>query len=257
MGGFRHEPKGWFERIIHHKWAFGVVSVVGGLVLLVGTIVLFNPPNTTSTNKAPKQNSASNEEATAPSSLDTTPGPSATPSPTPTGTPAPTRSYSAAPPFSIDPAATYTATITTDKGDVVLQLDPKAAPQTVNNFVFLATNRFYDGLAFQRVVKDFIAQAGAPNGDGSGGPGYTVPPENSPLKHTAGAVAVAEQQGQPGMGSQFYIVLKDQPDLDGKDTVFGKVTSGLDILQSLPSRDPKDPNAPAPLQIKSITVSKS
>lgn len=225
-------------------------------MLLVGTIVLFNPPNTTSTNRSAKQNSIPSEEATAPSSLDTTPGPSATASATPTGTPAPQRTYTAAPPFSIDPAATYTATITTDKGEIALQLDPKAAPQTVNNFVFLATNHFYDGLAFQRVVKDFIAQAGAPEADGSGGPGYTVPPENSPLKHSAGVVAVAEGQGQPGMGSQFYVVLKDQPDLDGKDTVFGKVTAGIDILQSLPNRDPKDPNAPAPLQIKSITVSK-
>ncbi len=245
-----------FERIIHHKWAFTVISVVGGVVLLIGTIVLFNPPNSTSTNKPPRQNTSASDEATAPSSLDTTPGPSATPSATPTGTPAPQRNYSAAPPFSIDPTATYVATIATDKGNIVLQLDAKAAPQTVNNFVFLATNRFYDGLAFQRVVMDFVAQGGAPQPDGSGGPGYIVPPENSPLQHTAGAVAVAEQQGQPGMGSAFYIVLKDQPDLNGKDTVFGKVMSGLDILQNLPSRDPKDPNAPAPLVIASITVAK-
>ncbi|HLZ71610.1 MAG TPA: peptidylprolyl isomerase [Dehalococcoidia bacterium] len=233
-----------------------MISVVGGLVLLVGTVVLFNPPNSTSTNRAAKQNASSSDEATAPSSLDTTPGPSATASATPTGTPAPQRTYSAAPPFSIDPAATYIATIATDQGNIVLQLDAKAAPQTVNNFVFLATNRFYDGLAFQRVIKDFVAQGGAPQPDGSGGPGYVVPPENSPLKHTTGALAVAEALGQPGMGSTFYVVLKDQPDLDGKDTVFGKVTSGLEILQNLPNRDPKDPNAPAPLMMKSITVSK-
>src|SRR5579871_5709628 len=86
QGGFRHEPKGWFERIIHHKWAFGVVSVVGGLVLLVGTIVLFNPPTSTSTNTPPKQSASTSDEATAPSSIDTTPAPSATPSPTATGT---------------------------------------------------------------------------------------------------------------------------------------------------------------------------
>jgi cyclophilin family peptidyl-prolyl cis-trans isomerase len=182
----------------------------------------------------------------------------ASPTPGPTATPAPTRSYSNAPPFTVDPNASYTATIQTDKGDIVIKLDPKAAPQTVNSFVFLAQNHFYDGLSFQRVQQGVIAQAGAPNADGSGGAGYTLPVEDSSLPHDAGAVATAltVSKGNVWEGSQFYICLVPVPAQNGKDTVFGTVTQGLNILQALPGRDPQQATTPG-LTINTITITKS
>lgn len=259
IGGFRHEPKSLFDRVIHHRLAFPVISVVGGLILVSGTYLLFiSPGSTTNQTKAVRSQNDAVRGGTAAAEIPT-PGASAvsTAPATPTGTPGPQRSYSASPAFGIDPTATYIATIATDKGNVVLQLDAKSAPQTVNNFVFLANNRFFDGLSFQKVIPNFVAQAGATQVDGSGGPGYTIPDENSPLKHVTGAVAMAEAANTPNSaGSQFYVCLADIPQQDGKDTVFGKVTAGLDIVQQLARRDPKDPNAPAPLQIKTVTIAK-
>jgi len=227
-------------------------------VLISGTFLLFNPPGG-STTKAVRSGDEAAKNATAPTDPNATPGASATPTAgaSPTGTPGPQRQYTQAPPFTIDPSATYTATISTDKGDIVIQLDPKAAPQTVNDFVYLAQNHFYDGLSFQRVVPNLAAQAGAPRPDGTGGPGYTISSENSPLKHDEGSVATAEDALAPNTsGSQFYVALAALPSQNGKDTVFGKVTQGLEILKSLPARDPRSPNAAPPLGIKSITIDK-
>ena len=129
----------------------------------------------------------------------------------------------------------------------------------MNNFVFLAQQRFYDGLSFQRVVPNFVAQAGAPKADGTGGPGYGIPTESSPLQHDEGAVAVAITEDKTAAntsGSQFYVALAALPQQNGHDTVFGHLTSGLDILKTLPARDPKDSTGPAPLTIQSITISK-
>lgn len=180
-----------------------------------------------------------------------------TPTPTvaPTGTPAPLRSFAAPPPMTIDPNKTYKATVKTNKGDFTIDLYPKDAPQTVNSFVFLANNHFYDGLNFHRVVPDFVIQGGDPKGDGTGGPGYTLPDEINPLKNQPGAVAMAN--AGPGTdGSQFFIDLTQQPNLDGKYTVFGQVTSGLDVVKAIGqnARDPKSAGAPA-VTIDSITVS--
>lgn len=258
MGGFRHEPKGLFERVVHHRLAFPIVSVLGGVILVAGIFFGAQGAGNSSRTRAQRPGDAAVRGATAPASandVNISPTPAAAVSPT--GTPGPQRSYGAAPPFSIDPSASYLATIKTEKGDVVVQLDARAAPQTVNNFVFLAQNRFYDGLSFHRVVPGYIAQAGSPLADGSGGPGYTISDENSPLKHDIGAVAMAESgTGSNSAGSQFYVALAPNPTQDGKDTVFGKVSSGLDILQQLPRRDPKDSNGPAPLKIETITITK-
>lgn len=230
--------------------------MLGGVALIAGTILFFVNPGGSNTGQAVRPGDEAVRGGTAPAVIET---PGATPSstPAPTGTPAPQRAYSAASAFTIDPAAKYTATIKTDKGDIVIGLDARAAPQTVNNFVYLAEHHFYDGLSFQRVVKSFVAQAGAPNADGSGGPGYTIPDENSPLKHDLGAVAMAESGASTNSaGSQFYVALAPLPQQDGKDTVFGQVSAGLEIVQSLPTRDPKDPNAPPPLLIQTITIQK-
>jgi cyclophilin family peptidyl-prolyl cis-trans isomerase len=145
--------------------------------------------------------------------------------------------YSAPPEMQIDPAKAYTATISTEKGDIVVHLDAGAAPQTVNNFVFLAREGFYDGLTFHRVEPGFVIQGGDPLGNGRGGPGYTVPAEIE-LLHVEGAVAMARKGDQvnptrASSGSQFYITLASTPFLDGAYTAFGRVTEGMDVVKSI------------------------
>lgn len=142
----------------------------------------------------------------------------------------------APPPLTIDTSKNYVATIKTSKGDIVVQLDPQAAPQTVNNFVYLAENGFYDGLTFHRVEPGFVIQGGDPLGNGTGGPGYNVPPEIK-LPHVDGAIAMARQGGDPATtpssGSQFYITMGAQPNLDNNYTVFGTTLSGLDVVRQI------------------------
>ena len=152
--------------------------------------------------------------------------------------------YDTAPVMMIDVTKTYAATITTAKGIIQLSLNAKAAPITVNNFVFLATYKFYDGLVFHRVVADFVIQGGDPNGDGSGGPGYTIPDEASGLLHDVGALAMAKTSEPNSAGSQFYITLAAQPSLDGNYTVFGQVTAGMDVVGKIVVGD----------KIQSITI---
>ena len=145
--------------------------------------------------------------------------------------------YSEPPAMQIDAGKSYVATISTTKGDIVAQLDAGAAPQTVNNFVFLAQEGFYDGLTFHRVEPGFVIQGGDPAGTGVGGPGYTVPAEIQ-LPHVEGAIAMARRGDQvnptrASSGSQFYITLAPTPFLDGAYTAFGHVTEGMDVVQSI------------------------
>lgn len=145
--------------------------------------------------------------------------------------------YKAPPPMTVDAKKTYVATITTSKGTIVVSLDASAAPQTVNNFVFLANQGFYDGLTFHRVEPGFVIQGGDPLGKGTGGPGYTVPAEIK-LAHVEGAIAMARLSDQvnpkrESSGSQFYITLAATPFLDGQYTAFGKVTSGMDVVKKI------------------------
>jgi cyclophilin family peptidyl-prolyl cis-trans isomerase len=141
------------------------------------------------------------------------------------------------PEMRVDPSKTYVATISTTKGDVVVQLDAGAAPMTVNNFVFLSEQGFYNGLTFHRVEPDFVVQGGDPTGTGSGGPGYTVPAEIQ-LPHVEGAIAMARQGDdvnpeRASSGSQFYITLKPTPFLDEGYTAFGHVAEGMDVVKSI------------------------
>lgn len=144
--------------------------------------------------------------------------------------------YKSAPAMTIDLNKSYIATIKTAKGNIVAELYPKDAPQHVNNFVFLARDGFYNGLTFHRVVPGFVIQGGDPLGNGTGGPGYGIPPEIK-AKHTKGALAMARRAGPaqttPSSGSQFYITLAPQPGLDGEYTVFGQVISGMDIVEKI------------------------
>ena len=138
----------------------------------------------------------------------------------------------------IDVEKAYTAVIATDKGTIELTLEPKHAPQTVNNFVFLARAGFYDGLTFHRVIRDFMVQGGDPTGSGSGGPGYQFADETSdnPLTHEGGVISMANA-GPNTNGSQFFITHTPQAHLNGKHTVFGKVTSGKPVVDAIQQRD--------------------
>jgi cyclophilin family peptidyl-prolyl cis-trans isomerase len=157
--------------------------------------------------------------------------------------------YAAAPEMSIDPNKKYRATIKTDKGDIVLELDAQVAPVTVNNFVFLARAGWYDGVTFFRVLPGFVAQSGDPTDTGLGGPGYELPAEIG-LLHEAGAIAMARRSDEVNpermsSGSQFYIALEALPQLDNAYTVFGYVVEGLEVAQSLTARDPsQNPELP-------------
>ena len=149
--------------------------------------------------------------------------------------------YKAPPPMTIDVKKTYVAAITTSKGKIVVSLDANAAPQTVNNFVFLANQGFYDGLTFHRVEPGFVIQGGDPLGTGGGGPGYTVPAEIK-LPHVEGAIAMARTSDQANpkresSGCQFYITLAPTPFLDGAYTAFGKVTQGMDVVKKISKGD--------------------
>jgi protein-export membrane protein SecD len=149
--------------------------------------------------------------------------------------------YDEPPAMTIDPTQGYTATIATEKGNIVAQLNTEAAPQTINNFVFLAEQGFYDGLTFHRVEPGFVIQGGDPMGTGSGGPGYTVPAEIG-LEHVEGALAMARRGDdvnpeRASSGSQFYITLAPTPHLDGAYTVFGQVVEGMDVVQSISKGD--------------------
>jgi peptidyl-prolyl cis-trans isomerase B (cyclophilin B) len=145
--------------------------------------------------------------------------------------------YAEPPTMQIDTSKSYVATISTAKGEIVVALDAAAAPLTVNNFVFLAREGFYDGLTFHRVEPGFVIQGGDPVGTGSGGPGYQVEAEIG-LAHIQGAIATA-RLGDPvnperrSSGSQFYITLEPTPFLDGAYTVFGQVTDGMDVVQAI------------------------
>ncbi len=140
------------------------------------------------------------------------------------------------PPVTIDLSKKYIASIQTEKGVIEVELDPSAAPQTVNNFVYLAQNGFYDGLTFHRVEPGFVIQGGDPAGNGTGGPGYNIPPEIK-LTHEEGAIAMARTNGPPettpSSGSQFYITLAAQPGLDNQYTVFGKTINGMDVVNRI------------------------
>ena len=120
------------------------------------------------------------------------------------------------------------------KGDIVIELFDKEAPKTVANFVKLIKEGFYDGLTFHRVIPGFVAQGGCPNGNGTGGPGYTIEDElvGNPHKHVRGALSMAHRGPNTG-GSQFFIVYEPQPHLDGVHTVFGQVIEGMDIVDAI------------------------
>ena len=157
----------------------------------------------------------------------------------PEPTPAPAakpKTYSAPPAMVIDTSKEYTATIETERGNMILELFAKDVPNTVNNFVFLANDGFYNGTTFHRVVPGFVAQGGDPTGTGRGNPGYSFADEFSEHTHLAGALSMANA-GPDTNGCQFFITFTPQHGLDGKHSVFGQLVDGTDVLEQIEQGD--------------------
>ncbi len=161
------------------------------------------------------------------------------------------------PEMQIDPKKKYKARMKTDKGTMVIELFADKAPKTVNNFVFLAREGFYDGLIFHRVINDFMVQGGDPTGTGSGGPGYKFADEFHPsLRHDKQGVVSMANAGAGTNGSQFFITHVPTAWLDNKHTIFGQVVEGMDVLMSIPARDPARASSPA-VKMLEVTIEES
>ena len=158
------------------------------------------------------------------------------------------KQYPAPPPLTIDTNKKYSATLDTSKGKIVCELFAKDAPKTVNNFVFLAREGFYDGTVFHRVIANFMIQGGDPTATGTGGPGYRFEDEtrNNPHKHKVGTLSMANA-GPNTNGSQFFITHVVTDWLDGKHTVFGQVSEGQDVVNKIKQGD----------QLKAVVVEES
>ena len=217
---------------------------LGGIIVLVLSLgsIIFATECTSGTTRTTSPNVPSVEgEATA---TPTAEAPDATTDPSDgAGDEAIVRSYDSPPQLAIDTSASYEAVIRTELGEVRIELLPGEAPGYVNNFVFLARNRFYEGLTFHRVVPGFVAQAGDPTGTGFGGAGYHLDEEHNSIPFDAGVISMAKA-GSIVDGSQFFITLGPTPHLADDFTAFGRVTSGMEVLSALTARDPA--SAPGP-----------
>ncbi|MDH4112203.1 MAG: peptidylprolyl isomerase [Actinomycetota bacterium] len=251
--------------------ALAVVAGVAGLVLLVvGYSILTGGEDGDAQANATPSASASGEPGTRSGSVTEEVQPPTTVAcggevpPTADGK---TPQYLGPPPMTIDPKASYTATIATSCGTFEVELLPGIAPTAVNNFAFLADKGFYDGLTFHRIVDGFVIQGGDPLGDGTGGPGYTFDVETSPKQTFDSPGLVAYANGGPGTnGSQFFVTLAPTPELDpggaaGEFSIFGRVTDGLDVVERIAgvpgNENPSAPGDIAPtraIYIDSITL---
>lgn len=165
-----------------------------------------------------------------------------------------TKSWKNPPEMNIDPKKEYSAELNTDVGKIKIKLFADKTPVTVNNFVFLAKEGYYNDTTFHRVINDFMAQGGDPTGTGMGGPGYKFSDEFHPsLKHDKPGILSMANAGPNTNGSQFFITHVPTPWLDKKHSVFGEVTEGIDVLLSIPARDPSRRNSPA-VKLLSVTI---
>jgi cyclophilin family peptidyl-prolyl cis-trans isomerase len=164
------------------------------------------------------------------------------------------KQWNKAPEMKIDPKKKYTATIQTDLGNMVFELFADKVPVTVNNFIFLAGEKYYEGTIFHRVIANFMVQGGDPTGRGSGGPGYRFADEfHASLKHDKPGMLSMANAGPGTNGSQFFITHVPTPWLDGKHSIFGMLVDGMDVLMSIPPRDPQRPENPG-VKIISVTI---
>lgn len=242
-----HKHSIWWQ-LLHNKWiVFGGVAVIAFFTVFGSCFG--------GTQRPTGNDITSFVTATPPPTPSPTPDPNTTVTPTPATTATPTtvvRRYNQQPPTVIESGKQYTAVIETSAGRIRVQLFPDQAPQAVNSFVFLARNRYYDGLSFQRVSKSFVQGGDA----GSAAPGYGIPVEQSGQPHDGGAFVMARSNSQGTLSGQFYIIKEGEnlPNQEGKDTVIGEVVSGLDLLSKLPARDPDKAGQPPAETIVSITI---
>jgi cyclophilin family peptidyl-prolyl cis-trans isomerase len=167
------------------------------------------------------------------------------------------KEWKKAPAMEIDPKKNFRATMKTDKGEMVFELHAQKVPHTVNNFIFLARQGYYDSTVFHRVIDDFMAQGGDPTATGSGGPGYSFEDEFHPdLRHNKRGVLSMANAGPNTNGSQFFITHRATPHLDNKHSVFGQLIEGEDVLMAIPARDPNNKKAPAG-QLISVSIQES
>jgi cyclophilin family peptidyl-prolyl cis-trans isomerase len=168
------------------------------------------------------------------------------------------KQYTNPPAMQIDPSKKYRAILHTEKGDIQIELFAAQAPVTVNNFVFLAREGYYNGTTFHRVIGGFMAQGGDPTGTGRGGPGYSFNDERGALslKHDSEGILSMANAGPNTNGSQFFITYGPTPHLNGKHGVFGKVTKGMDVLGSIRERDPMRDRQPGD-RINSVEIIES
>ncbi|MFO7681460.1 MAG: peptidylprolyl isomerase [Chloroflexota bacterium] len=165
--------------------------------------------------------------------------------------------FDAPPEMMLNEGSQYLATVTMENGgQFTIELNASAAPQTVNSFIFLANEGWFNGVTFHRVIPGFVAQTGDPTGTGRGGPGYMLPNEIDPsLSHAEKGVVAMANSGPDTNGSQWYITLDDVSQLDGGYTIFGKVIEGMDVVERITPRDPSvNPDAPAGDTITSIVI---
>jgi peptidylprolyl isomerase len=245
-----NRPKRAAEPPRQYGWP-AILSAVVVVLLLAGLVLMLvtNRSGSTSTASAPTAAPFAAEATAVAAAPAATTAPAAAPA-------AQKKTYSAPPPMTIDPKKNYTATFTTPRGDFVVKLRPDLAPQTVNSFVFLAKEGFFDGVTWHRVLPNFMAQGGDPTGTGTGGPGYTIPDEfTDKVKFDKPGILAMANTGQPNSGgSQFFVTTAPADYLDGKYTVFGEVEKGQEIVNAIPLRDPEqNPTAPGE-QIVKITI---
>ncbi|MCA9949235.1 MAG: peptidylprolyl isomerase [Anaerolineales bacterium] len=167
------------------------------------------------------------------------------------------RQYNEAPPMNLEDGKRYTARVKMENGDeFLIELLPESAPETVNSFVFLAQEGWFDNVSFHRVIPGFVAQTGDPTGTGMGGPGYALPNEIDPdLTHAEKGMVAMANSGPDTNGSQWYVTLGDASFLDGGYTIFGRVIEGLDVVENITARDPSiDPQAPEGDKITTIII---
>ncbi|MFZ2187358.1 MAG: peptidylprolyl isomerase [Candidatus Moraniibacteriota bacterium] len=199
---------------------------------------------------------ASKSGVTAPQASPGNKTPQAVPATPPVNTLTNKKMYTTAPQMAIDKTKTYSATLKTDAGDIVIDLDTKAVPITVNNFVFLAREKFYDHTIFHRTIKGFMIQGGDPEGTGAGGPGYQFVDEPFAGEYTRGTLAMANA-GANTNGSQFFIMHRDTA-LPKNYVIFGHVTTGLDVVDKIaeaPTQSGGEGSAPVtPVVVQTITV---
>ena len=244
---------GWLQRQQRTFYGVGILVMIAslGAFFFSQQLGTHDADSDDTVAESPTETAEPAETAEPTSTADATEEPSATPDDSDDEI---VRNYSEPPPMTIDVEQAFTAVIRTEKGDVRVQLLPEESPEYVNNFVFLARNRFYDGLTFHRVIPGFVAQAGDPTATGFSGAGYSLEEELNDLQFSSGVISMAKS-GDIVDGSQFFITLAPQPQLkEAGFTAFGVVTEGLEVLQALTTRDPQQPGQPPGDRILSIEI---